>query len=103
MNSPDAGTPGDAAAAITGFLSLNSQLPSDGNGGVLVEANSTSEAAGRGIVGTITVQFAGETLSYAFGPNTVGGTAAEHKPFLVGANSISLEDLAGSAFGSDYD
>ena len=100
---PGVGMPGDTAATITGSLNLNAQLPTDANGAAIVEASSIQKAVGLAVVGTITVQHAGETLTYAMGPGNVGATAAEHKPFRVSSSSIQLEDMAGSATGSDWD
>ena len=56
---PGAGFNGDTAATISGSLSLDSSLPSAGNGGVLVEASSQQDAISRAIVGTVAL--AGQT------------------------------------------
>jgi len=98
-----AGMMGDAAATHSGSLSLDPSLPTDMYGRALVEADSAAQAIGKAFVGTITVQWAGETLSYAFGASTVASTSAAHKPFLITGTSIALEDMASSANGSDWD
>ena len=95
--------PGDTAAIHSGSLSANAALPTNSNGDTLVEANSVQEAVGLALVGTITVQHAGETLNYSMAPGNVGATIAEHKPFLYSGGAIQLEDMAGSATGSDWD
>ena len=47
--------------------------------------------------GSITVQFGAETLTYTFGPDSIGSSAAEHRPFLYSNGVLFLEDLAHSA------
>ena len=92
---------GDTAATISGSLTVNSSLPTDADGGTLVEASSIQDAIERSIVGTVTVQHAGETLNYSMGLGMTGVNAAAHKPFRVGATAIELEDMASSVNGSD--
>jgi len=46
---PGVGFNCDTAATISGSLWLDSSLPSDGNGGVLVEATSQQDAISRAI------------------------------------------------------
>lgn len=103
LTTPGVGMTGDTAATISGSLNVNSALATDANGGTLVEASSIQDALERSIVGTVTVQHAGETLNYSMGLGMTGVNAAAHKPFRVGATAIELEDMASSAQGSDWD
>jgi len=100
---PGAGFNGDTAATISGSLSLDSSLPSDGNGGVLVEATSQQVAISRAIVGTIMVTLAGQTYYYSMAPGSVGASPSEQRFFLyTGSGSLQFEDMAGTGT-SDWD
>ena len=79
---------------------------SSASGTVTVFANTSAEAVGAALTGAIDVTDGGDTMSYVFGPDSVGATAADQKPFLavVDGNSVSLafEDMAGRP-DCDYD
>ncbi len=96
-------TAGDTAATISDSLTANTSLPTDASGATLVEANSAQEAVGLAITGNITVQHAGETLTYSMDPANIGTTAAEHQTLLFDNGVIRLEDMARSSKGSDWD
>ena len=102
---PTEGTAGDTAATHTGGLTLNPDYAAT-NGTVTVFADTAAEAAVKGLSGTVTVALLGQTTDYIFGPDSVGTTAADHKPFLtvVSGSSVgvALEDMAGLA-ACDYD
>ncbi len=92
---------GDTAA--TDSLAANSSLPTDANGATLVEANSAREAVGLAITGHVKVVCAGQTLIYSMDPEAVGASAGQRRSLLLDGGIIRLEDMAGSANGSDYD
>ena len=100
---PGVGMTGDTAATISGSLTVDPALATDANGATLIEASSIQDALERSIVGTVTVQHAGETLTYSMGVGESGINAAAHKSFRVGAGAIELEDMTRSVNGSDFD
>jgi hypothetical protein len=100
---PGVGMTGDTAATISGSLTVDPTLATDANGATLIEASSIQDALDRSIIGTVTVQHAGETLTYSMGVGESGVNAAAHKAFRVGAGAIELEDMTRSANGSDFD
>ena len=93
---------GDTAATVTDSLVANSSLPTDANGATLVEANSAQEALGLALTGEVIVVCAGQTLIYSMDPEAVGASAGQHRSLLLDGGVIRLEDMAGSANGSDY-
>ena len=103
---PAAGTPGSTAATHGGTLQFNSSVTADSAGTATVWADSAAEAATLALGGTLSVTIAGTTTDYVFGPDTVGATAADQRPFLVtvsgDAVTIAFEDMAGQP-GCDYD
>ena len=102
---PAEGTPGSTDATHTGTLTLNPDYAAV-NGTVTVFADTAAHAAAKALVGTVTVTLLGESIDYAFGPDTVGTSAADHKAFVAVATGsaveIGFEDMAGFA-GSDWD
>lgn len=86
------------ASHVAELLPHPDELP-DGNGGVLVEADTPEEAVTLAVSGTVSVDLGGETAEYTFGPGTAGTNPADGKPFLVtvagGSATIALEDLVG--------
>ena len=77
------GVAGNTAATVSDTLAANSSLPTDANGATLVEANSAQEAVGLAIVGTVTVNHAGQTLTYAMNPTNIGSASGEHRSLLL--------------------
>ena len=102
---PAAGMLGDTAATHTGELTFNS--PSAAVAGKVTVSAPTAEAAvAAALAGSISVTLSGQTTECTFGPDTVGGSPADQKPFLavVTGTTVSLlfEDMAGQP-GCDYD
>ena len=93
------GIEGDTAATISGSLALNSQLPVDTDGAVLVEANTASEAVASAITGSIAVSANGQNYSYTIGSGSFGAGQA----LRIDGCLIELEDLAAATTGCDFD
>ena len=103
--SPAAGTLGDTAATHSGELSFNpNYVPA--NGAVSVWADTAADAVSKAFVGVINVTTTDQSLDYVFGPDTVGTTAADQKPFIITVSGtsvgIAFEDMAGQS-DCDYD
>ncbi len=103
--SPAEGTIGSTDATHAGGLGFSPEF-TPANGAVTVWADTATEAAAKALAGTITVTLLGQSVDYAFGPDTVGTSAADHKAFLAVASgsgvALGFEDMAGLA-GCDYD
>ena len=104
--SPAAGTVGVTDATHSGELQLASQYTPDAAGLVTVWADNAAGAVGQALTGTIGVTLADEIVEHTFGPETIGTSAADEKPFLVVVSgntvSVAFEDMAGLD-GCDYD
>jgi len=100
------GTPGSTAATITGGLTLNPEHEAT-NGVVTVWADSPVQAATLALAGTVYSKYADHDRAHAFGSDTVGYLASDHKSFLVTGNgsggvNVALEDMAGDP-DADWD
>ena len=102
---PAEGSIGSTDAHHIGGLVFNSDYTPE-NGIVKVYADTATEAVAKALEGTLTVIYNDEIVDYPFGPDTIGTSPTDHKPFLVTDNSgtltIDFEDLAGFA-NSDWD
>ena len=102
---PPEGTVGVTDATHAGSLVSNPDY-APANGAATVWADTATLAVAKALTGTISVTLSGQTVEHAFGPATVGATAADHKAFLavVSGTSVALafEDMAGQP-GCDYD
>ena len=102
---PAEGTVGVTDATHAGSLVSNPDY-APANGAATVWADTAALAVAKALTGTMSVTLSGQTVEHAFGPATVGATAADHKAYLavVTGTSVSLafEDMAVQP-GCDYD
>ena len=103
---PAEGTVGVTDATHAGSLVSNPDY-APANGAATVWADTAALAVAKALAGTIRVTLpGGQSFEHAFGPATVGSTAADHKAYLavVTGTSVALafEDMAGQP-GCDYD
>ncbi len=100
-----AGIPGDTAAIISGSLSVNSQLQTDANGSVLVDATSAADAVAKAFVGIVSSQFDGGVYNYDIQSVSTGIGQTTNAAFTLNgeATVLKFEDLAASPNGSDWD
>lgn len=98
--SPDAGDPGSTDATHTGKLRIDPTLPTF-RGTKTVGAASPAAAVEAALTGTVTATLSGQSVSYPFGRDAAGTSAADRLPYLVDVSGdtalVWLEDMAGFA------
>lgn len=107
--SPPEGERGDAAAEIVaGNLTLWSDLPSDGTGGVYIAATSQADAIFKAVIGAVTVNLstvyegvADPTYQFLWSQTAEG--AGGQGPFRITSDRIELEDSAAVPDRCDWD